>query len=182
MGTVVNWEGGWLDHFISHRSASSHERKMISVHDRPGLDWNQWPRDERLRGKGFYFVYGQTPLLSPPHSLSRSKPTPPLPPQKIINPPCALFFNCKAPYGDLLRFCYGPSNSLLCATADLSFKRDVLTSALLQLDRFWRGLCEAKQGFIRKSILMACHHKKESGWSKSFSRRQEEKWLLLVLD
>lgn len=73
MGRAVSWEVDWHNQFISHRSANSHQIKMIFVHYRPGLDWNQWPGDERLRNKGFYFVYGHTSLLSPPHSFSCPK-------------------------------------------------------------------------------------------------------------
>lgn len=73
MGRAVSWEVDWHNQFISHRSANSHQIKMIFVRYRPGLDWNQWPGDERLRKKGFYFVYGHTSLLSPPHSFSCPK-------------------------------------------------------------------------------------------------------------
>lgn len=90
-GRAVSWEVDWHNQFISHRSANSHQIKMIFVRYRPGLDWNQWPGDERLRKKGFYFVYGHTSLLSPPHSFSCPKlflfifSTP-----KIINPSSTL--------------------------------------------------------------------------------------------
>lgn len=73
MGRAVSWEVDWHNQFISHRSANSHQIKMIFVRYRPGFDWNQWPGDERLRKKGFYFVYGHTSLLSPPHSFSCPK-------------------------------------------------------------------------------------------------------------
>lgn len=73
MGRAVSWEVGWHNQFISHRSANSHQIKMIFVRYRPGLDWNQWPGDERLRKKGFYLMYGHTSLLSPSHSFSCPK-------------------------------------------------------------------------------------------------------------
>lgn len=82
MGKAVRREVDWHNQLISHRSANSHQIKMIFVRYRPGLDWNQWPRDERLRKKGFY-------LVSPPHSFSCPKlflfSTP-----KIINPSSTL--------------------------------------------------------------------------------------------
>lgn len=73
IGRAVSWEVDWHNQFISHRSANSHQIKMIFVRYRPGLDWNQWPGDERLRKKRFYFVYGHTSLLSPPHPFSCPK-------------------------------------------------------------------------------------------------------------
>lgn len=146
MGTVDNREGGWLDHFISHRSASSHQRKMIFVHNRPGLDWNRWPGNERLKGKGFYFVYGQTPLLSPPHSLSCHSPHLPFPPprtslKKLLIHPVPSVLIAK----HHMEICCGfVSASVLtvpplCVPIDSSFKRDALTSVLQQPDRFRSG-------------------------------------------
>lgn len=73
MWRAVSWEVDWHNQFISHRSANCHQIKMIFVRYRPGLDWNQWPRDERLRKKGFYLVYGHTSLLSPSLSFSCPK-------------------------------------------------------------------------------------------------------------
>lgn len=73
MGRAVSWEVDWHNQFISHRSATSHQIIMIFVRYRPRLDWKQWPGDERHRKKSFYFVYGHTPLLSPPHSFSCPK-------------------------------------------------------------------------------------------------------------
>lgn len=107
MGRAVSWKVDWHNQFISHRSANSHQIKMIFVRYRPGLDWNQWPGDERLRKKGFYSVYGHTSLLSPPHSFSCPKLflfffffIHPKNYKSILHS-----FNCSAPYGDLLRFC-----------------------------------------------------------------------------
>lgn len=108
------------------------------------------------------------------HYLARS-PLGPFPhlTQKFINPPCALLLIARH-HREICWgfFRYGPGLLPFCVMIDLSFKRDIVTSALLKYDRFWRGLWETKQGLVRKSILTACYHPKRPELSKNFYRRQ----------